>query len=78
MPYERTVASDRPAASRSRKKAVTGSATTPSTPISRNGSYRFPVATSAPDQRHHQRRKVPIPLFIMSGDRTAQSHRKAL
>ena len=42
------MASDRPAASRSRKNAVTGSTAAPSGSASRNGSYRSPVAISSP------------------------------
>ena len=69
IPYDRTVASDRPAASRSRKNAVTGSTVAPSGPVSRNGSYRSPVAISSPAAgTTSEARSLPSP---MAGDSTA-------
>ena len=76
MPYERTVASDRPAASRSRKKAVTGGDTDPSSLITRNGSYGFPVFTSAPACGTTSAGRSRSGSSIMSGDRTAQDPRQ--
>ncbi len=66
MPYDRSVAADRPAANSSRRNTATGSTTPPSASSRRYGSRPSPVDSRRPVQgttRHPRSRAFPSDLI---------------
>ena len=73
MPYERSVAADRPAACRSANHSATAVTTVPSGPTSRYGSVALPVSISDPaaGTTSPARSRIASPSSITVSDHSA-------
>ena len=73
MPYERSVAADRPAACRSPNHSETAVTAVPSGPTSRYGSHSLPVSSSDPaaGTTSPARSRIASPSSITVSDHSA-------